>query len=180
MSNLVGVEQSEVVEIPEGLIVCHNCAHLVPESGGCMWCGAPILAKMPLGDDSRGGRSSTSHRTKSSPRQNKKTPTVNLFCDFLKQTKVESEKSLSAGGYYTFLTGKKTRLNKNRDPNKKLYKSGFRKWFVEVWTPFFEGQLRPKADELGLGEFSEGKKLKGVMFFKVLENEDNKQEKTST
>jgi len=34
-------------EISEALTVCKECKHLVPKTMLCLWCGSPILFKMP-------------------------------------------------------------------------------------------------------------------------------------
>jgi len=36
-----------VAEIPDALTVCNECKHLVPKTMLCLWCGSPILFKMP-------------------------------------------------------------------------------------------------------------------------------------
>jgi rRNA maturation endonuclease Nob1 len=33
--------------IPDALTVCGNCKHLVPKTMLCLWCGSPILFRMP-------------------------------------------------------------------------------------------------------------------------------------
>ncbi|MFH2112315.1 MAG: hypothetical protein ABIJ47_13770 [Candidatus Bathyarchaeota archaeon] len=32
---------------PDALTVCNECKHLVPKTMLCLWCGSPILFKMP-------------------------------------------------------------------------------------------------------------------------------------
>jgi rRNA maturation endonuclease Nob1 len=34
-------------EEESALTVCKNCSHLVPKTMLCLWCGHPILFKMP-------------------------------------------------------------------------------------------------------------------------------------
>ena len=34
-------------EVPEALIVCRGCGHLVPKTMLCLWCGSPIMFRMP-------------------------------------------------------------------------------------------------------------------------------------
>jgi rRNA maturation endonuclease Nob1 len=40
------LKEGEAV-IPDALTVCKKCRHLVPKTMLCLWCGSPILFKMP-------------------------------------------------------------------------------------------------------------------------------------
>jgi rRNA maturation endonuclease Nob1 len=33
--------------VPDALAVCGKCKHLVPKTMLCLWCGSPILFRMP-------------------------------------------------------------------------------------------------------------------------------------
>jgi hypothetical protein len=33
--------------VPDALAVCGKCKHLVPKTMICLWCGSPILFRMP-------------------------------------------------------------------------------------------------------------------------------------
>lgn len=33
--------------VPDALAVCSKCKHLVPKTMLCLWCGSPILFRMP-------------------------------------------------------------------------------------------------------------------------------------
>lgn len=44
--------KDDIIEVDDNpLIICKACGKLVVKTMGCMYCGAPILFKMPRTDD---------------------------------------------------------------------------------------------------------------------------------
>jgi len=43
----VEIVKDALEKTPDALTVCRECKHLVPKTMLCLWCGSPILFKMP-------------------------------------------------------------------------------------------------------------------------------------